>query len=163
VSGANATAIERVGLSIETGNGSASFEQPDTIIYVGNISIAGASPSVAPLLFNASSTVGAATPKYPANELWMNTDDSYVAGSSVVWDPACGTPVPDAGASDASIDAGVDASIDAGADATIDAAADAGSSDDATIDTGSDGGAEATTDATSADGQDDASDDAATD
>gem|GEM_PF-1431892 len=150
VSGANATAIERVGLSIETGlasDASASFEQPDTIIYVGGISIAGASPSVGTLLFDASSTVGADIPKYPPGELWMNTDDSYVAGSSLVWDPACGTPVEnEAGAQDASSDADADAASDSSDDATT----------EASTGSDSDGGADGTTDATSEDGTTDA-------
>jgi hypothetical protein len=137
------TNIARIGLSIQSGsNGNAdaglTFEQPATIIYVGSITITGASTPVGPFVFDMASTVAPAPSSYPTDQLWLNTDDKPVAGSSVVFDPTCGTPV-DAGTS---MEAG---SEEGGSDS---GGSDSGGSDSASSDAGvSDGSSDAASEA----------------
>jgi hypothetical protein len=84
------TGITRLGMSVENGiaaDASASFEQPATVVYIASIEATPTNPSIGPYSFASSTSVAPATPKYPTGLLWLNTDDTPVAGSSLDWVP----------------------------------------------------------------------------
>jgi hypothetical protein len=98
-----------LGLSVESGATAGSFEQPNTIIYIGEIVVTHATPSVGPFVYNQSVNVsGTDASNLPTDILWLNFNDSQTTGTNyLLWDPTCGTPV--------AIDAGSDASVDGSA------------------------------------------------
>ncbi len=89
-SGFDNTGINYLGMSIESGGATdaSTFEQPATTIYIQSITVT-AGDSTTPVYsidFGASSSVSQA--KYANNAMWLNSNDSFVAGSSVTWLPA---------------------------------------------------------------------------
>jgi hypothetical protein len=127
----------RIGLSVETGGATGPFQQPETIIYVSQITATLPDASAYVFDFDTPSTVDA-TMNFPsdAGELWLNKDDPHLPGSSLAYDSVCGQPVPmpgsDAGDGATTAEANNEASVEDGEDAKDAAAV------DATSETGSD-------------------------
>jgi hypothetical protein len=87
--GFDVTKVDYMGLTMEAG-ASTAFEQPDTVVYVGEIVVVGAKPTVGPFTYQSPSSVSASTSMtLPNNTLWLNTYDGMVTGSNLVWDSTC--------------------------------------------------------------------------
>jgi hypothetical protein len=88
--GFDVTKVDYMGLTMEAGPSLASFEQPSTVVYVGEIVVEGATPTTGPFRFGSPSSVSASTSStLPVDTLWLNTYDGMVSGSNLVWDPTC--------------------------------------------------------------------------
>jgi hypothetical protein len=110
--GFDPTATYYFGLTMESGTKTTAYEQPNTVLYVGEIIVTGAMPAIPAYFYaNAASVSGTTPPMLPSGVLWLNTYDSPLAGANLVWDPSCGKSSLDAGSPDAA--AGEDASVDA--------------------------------------------------
>jgi hypothetical protein len=115
------TKVFYLGVTIEGGTNATTFEQPNTVVYIGEIIVTGATPGVQPFVFNSASTLST-TGNVPENVFWLNTNDSPLSGSNLVFDPTCAAPTdagPDAatqdgGSTDAS--AGSSGAADGGAE-----------------------------------------------
>jgi hypothetical protein len=83
------TGIQSLGMSIESGSASdaSTFEQPDTVVYISSIVVTTNSGTIYAISFDGSDTVSTAT--FPAPDImWLNSTDTYLAGSTLGWLPA---------------------------------------------------------------------------
>jgi hypothetical protein len=85
-----------LGLTIESGSATAPFEQPATVVEVGEL-IVGGVPGVMPFVFGKASTVSNSNASpLPRDRLWLNTYYPEADGGPnyLLFDRTCGKPGP---------------------------------------------------------------------